>query len=409
MMEIKQGALSGTIRAPPSKSAAIREYILSARAPEKSVISNPLYCEDTNAVLNALEAFGASVEKNKETLVISGGYLHAAPQIDCKNSATAMRFLAALAADFSNTTEFCGDESLCRRPIQPLLSALENAGANITSENGHAPFSVTGPTAGADMYISGDISSQFISALLISAPENGRCIHVSGEPVSAPYIDMTISALKNHGVSVEKTADGWEIPPGASVRSCDITLPGDYSNAAYFLAGGALLGDVTVENLPRRTTQGDKIIVDILKEFGADVFVQEHSVRVRKAGLKGTDVNIRDAPDLFPILCVIASQAEGTSRIYGAPHLKDKESNRIETTVSFLKNMGADITALPDGAVIKGKSNLLGSTIYTHNDHRIAMSAIIAGLCAKGVTTIDCDCTAVSYPDFLLDLARLKK
>ena len=409
MIEITPSSLIGTIRAPPSKSAAIREYILSARAPGVSVISNPLYSDDTNAVLKALQQFGASIEKKDGALSICGKNLHAAPCINCGNSGTAMRFLAALAANFSGTTYFTGDATLCRRPMQPLLDALARAGAHISSTGGCAPFSITGPADVADISISGEISSQFVSALLLSAPKTGRRIRVLGNSVSAPYIDMTLSALQNHGVYVEKTEDGWFIRPGTVIFPAKTTLPGDYSNAAFFLAGGALSGDVTVENLPRASLQGDCIIVDLLREFGADVFVTENSVRVRRAGLTSIEINLKDAPDLFPILCVIATQAKGESRIYGAPQLKNKESDRIETTVSFLQSMGANITKLPDGAVIKGKTKLTGSTIYTHNDHRIAMAGTIAGLCARGTTRIDCDCTAVSYPDFFADLGKLKK
>lgn len=410
MISITRTELSGTVCAPPSKSAAIREYILSALAKGTSSIRNPLYCEDTITCLNALSSFGAKIEKSDTELKITGGSLHPPETIlHCGNSASVMRFLACLAARFEETTYFTGDDSLCRRPMLPLFKALEELGAEIHSDNNRAPFSVTGPVKKKEVSLPADISSQFISGLLLSSQPNGITLHMTGSPVSFPYIEMTVSAMKNHGIRVEKTQDGFFVYPNQEYMPASVTLPGDYSAAAYLLAAGALCGEVTVTNLMPDTHQADEQILTILQDFGAKITRSGTSVRAVKSILHGTDINLQNAPDLFPIVCVLASQAEGTSRIFGAPHLKYKESDRIATVTSFLKSMNADITPYADGAVIRGKSQLIGQTIYTQNDHRIAMAGILAGLCAAGVSKIDKDCTSISYPGFLQDIEALKK
>ncbi|MDO5843550.1 MAG: 3-phosphoshikimate 1-carboxyvinyltransferase [Methanocorpusculum sp.] len=410
-LRVKKSNLFGEVFAPPSKSHTHREYILAALSCGTSEISSPLFGDDTNATLDCLEKLGAKISVAEGKVKITGGCLKAPSEIlDCRNSGTAIRILAGVASKIKGTVKFTGDASLCGRPMKPLLNALEELGAFVSSENGCAPFSVSGVADGASVSIRGDISSQFISALLISAPlgKNSLRVKLTTELASEPYVDMTVAAMKIHGVEVLKTEDGFFVEKGQTYHAVSSTVSGDYSSAAFMLTAGALLGKVTVDNLLENDTQGDSEIITILKKFGADVKREGNSVTVSKSELRGAEINLSNAPDLFPIVCTAAAFAQGITKITGAAHLKFKESNRIKTTAEFLKKMGADITETDDGCVIVGKNNLVGTAIHSYGDHRIAMSAVICGLCAEGETVVDdIDCAAVSYPGFVSDIKKL--
>lgn len=321
-----------------------------------------------------------------------------------------MRMLAGLASRLDGSTAFTGDSSLCSRPMKPLLDALSELGAGVTSENGCAPFTITGPVLGGDVHIRGDVSSQFISALLISAPlgKADTRIHLTTPLTSEPYVDMTISAMKKHGVSVGTIDDGYLVRSGQVYSPVDVQVGGDYSSAAFLFAAAALTGEITVSGLDPADPQGDKVVISILETFGAGVVREGENVTIKKADLKAADIDLADAPDLFPIIAVLASQAKGTSRLYGAAHLRFKESDRIMSTVLFLRSMGADISETGDGCIVTGPSRLSGANVTTFGDHRIMMASAVAGLIAAGNTIIDdSGCCAVSYPDFVRDMQRL--
>lgn len=413
MLAVQKSALRGTAAAPPSKSHTHRAFILAALANGESVVSSPLLGEDTCATLDAVGALGAVVLRQGDDVVICGSGLHApAAVINCKNSGTSIRILAGVAAQIAGTTSFSGDASLCSRPMKPLLDALTELGVAVTAaDGGCAPFSVTGPSTGGCVHIPGDISSQFISALLIGAPLSGRelNIHLTTPLTSRPYVEMTIAAMQKRGVTVVTTEDGFIVPKGQQYRPASVTVGGDYSSAAFLFAAGALAGDICVINLDPADPQGDKMFVDLLKQLGAAVsHCPDGAVRVGHGVLCAADVNLADAPDLFPIAAVLATQCRGTTRLYGAAHLRFKESDRIKSTAMFLRDMGADITETDDGCIIQGPSSLHGAKVTTFGDHRIMMAAAVAGLIADGTTVIDDPgCCAVSYPAFVADMQAL--
>ena len=413
MLAVQKSVLRGTAAAPPSKSHTHRAFILAALADGVSAVSSPLLGEDTCATLDAVAALGAAVSRSGDEVIIRGGGLHApANIIDCKNSGTSSRILAGVAAQLPGTTTFTGDASLCSRPMKPLLDALAELGVCVrTSDGGCAPFSVTGPSTGGCANIRGDISSQFISALLIGAPLSGRelKIHLTTPLTSRPYVEMTIAAMQKHGVSVVTTDDGFRVPAGQAYRPAPLRVGGDYSSAAFLFAAGALAGDVSVTNLDPADPQGDKMFIDLLKQLGAAVSREpDGTVRAVRGTLSAADVNLADAPDLFPIAAVLATQCRGTMRLYGAAHLRFKESDRIKSTAMFLRDMGADITETDDGCIIRGPCPLRGAKVTTFGDHRIMMAAAVAGLIADGETVIDDPgCCAVSYPAFVADMQAL--
>lgn len=413
MLAVQRSALRGTAVAPPSKSHTHRAFILAALADGESVVSSPLLGEDTRATLDAIAALGAAVSHRGDDVVIHGGCLHAPTEvIDCKNSGTSLRILAGVAGRISGTSSFTGDTSLCSRPMKPLLDALTDLGAEVcAADGGCAPFSVTGPATGGTVAIRGDISSQFISALLIGAPlgSRGLRIHLITPLTSCPYVEMTIAMMQNHGVSVTTTNDGFIVPAHKKYLPVSVRVGGDFSSAAFLFAAGALVGDVTVTNLAPSDPQGDKMFIDLLERLGTSVTrSMDGTVRVVRGELLAADVNFANAPDLFPIAAVLATQCRGTTRLYGAAHLRFKESNRIKSTALFLRDMGADITEIDDGCIIRGPCPLHGAKVTTFGDHRIMMAAAVAGFIADGTTVIDDPgCCAVSYPAFVADMQAL--
>jgi len=372
--------------------------------------------EDTKATLDALYAFGTEFRSVSGGIAIHCEQLRkAAGVIDARNSGTTIRLITGIASLLPFETTLTGDESLVRRPMGPLVNALRGLGAKAyyLGKAGCPPLKVSGPLEGKKTEIRGDVSSQFISSLLIACTQKvgDTDIHLRGSLRSRPYVGITIELLKIFGASVVEEPGTYKVT-GNQKLSCDTyTIPGDYSSAAFPLAAAAITGgDVTVKNLARESPQGDRAIVEILSNFGANVTVMGDSIKVTAEPtiLHGCDLDVRDTPDLFPIAAVIGSIAAGRTVIGGGESLHKKESDRIATTTGFLRRMGADIAATDDGCVINGGTRLHGAEVETEGDHRIVMAAAIAGLVATSDTTIhDSESFAVSYPGFLRDMHQL--
>jgi 3-phosphoshikimate 1-carboxyvinyltransferase len=314
-----------------------------------------------------------------------------------------MRIFSGLASMFDEEINITGDDSLKKRPMGPLLDALTQTGTVCTSAGGRPPVSIRGPNRGGKIHIDGGVSSQFITSLLLVSPKlsNDSEITIEGNLVSEPYLDVTTHMMKLFGADVVKNGKVFRVKGQTGYRPYDYSVPADFSSAAFPLVAGALGGRVTAEGLDLDDPQGDKVIIDILRKAGASVIVDGTSVTASKAPLRGLDINIGDVPDLFPILAVLLSTAEGKSRLYGAPQLRFKESDRIKTTETMLRAIGADITGTDDGCIINGKKRLKGGHIENEGDHRIMMAAAIASLVSDmPVTMENAECCAVSYPEF---------
>ena len=406
MYTVYPSTISGTVHAPASKSETHREFILSALACGTSVIKNPLESADTKATLRGISALGAKVERNGSDVIITGGTLHVAEEIiDCGNSGTTLRFLTAVAARLEGTTRFTGDESLMKRPMQPLLDALSaSCGAEFSFDEGI--LSVTGSLREVCcVEIRGDISSQFISALLIV----GIPVKLTTPLVSSSYADMTIHALTMRGIHIKKTADEYRIASGITTPlPRTVEIAGDWSSAAFLFAAGVLAGSVTVTGLDLASTQGDKRIIDLLQNFGAKFSFGE-GITVSKSILKGCNADVSDNPDLFPVLAVIAAAASGISRFYGVSHLIYKESNRLRGMSAILSKMGVSVEVSSGCVAITG-GKLHGASVSAEKDHRLFMAAVAAGLCAEDAVSITDgdDVFSVSYPAFLQDICFLK-
>ncbi|QSG08499.1 3-phosphoshikimate 1-carboxyvinyltransferase [Halapricum desulfuricans] len=418
--DVSQSTVGGTVQAPPSKSYTHRA-ILAAGYAEGATVRDPLVSADTKATMRAVEAYGGSVERHDDHLEVDGfDGLPDVPDdvIDCANSGTTMRLVTATAALGDGLTVLTGDDSLRSRPQGPLLDAIDqlDGRAESTRANGQAPLVVGGPVAGGYVSIPGDVSSQYITALLMAGAitDEGVEIGLETELKSAPYVDITIEVLEAFGVETESIADGFTVAGGQSYDPAggEYTVPGDFSSISYLLAMGALAApDGLTVTGAYPSAQGDSAIVDVLQRMGADLTWDREAgeIHVSKSDLTGVEVSVADTPDLLPTIAVIGAVADGTTTIVDCEHVRYKETDRVAAMAEALSAMGASIEEEHDTLTIHGgDSDLDGTTVDGRADHRIIMSLSVAGLVADGTTTVEgIEHVDVSFPHFFDELDAL--
>lgn len=406
---LKLPTYARTVAAPTSKSAAHRALIAAAFADRETTLLLRTSCEDIDATARCLTALGAAVRP------VEGG-LHVTPVspvrvqknavLDCGESGSTLRFLLPVCGAIGADATFLRRGRLPERPLEPLATVLRQRGMTLT-ENG-AELIARGRIGAGDYAIAANVSSQYISGLLfaLSLLDAPSTLTLTGKVESAPYIDMTVAALAAFGATPQKASGCTYRVPGRTVAPLTspdtLTVEGDFSGAAFPLAMGAIgPHPVTVTGLALPSGQGDSEILGLLERFGAHVTVDGDSVTVSPAPLHGLEIDARQIPDLVPILAVVATAAEGTTRITGAERLRLKESDRIASTTAFLRTVGGDIAEMPDGLSICGGKKLHGGTVDVCGDHRIAMSAAAAALLTNEAVVIPgAECTQKSYPTF---------
>ena len=415
-LSISPTDISGEVEAPPSKSHTHRA-ILAGCLSEKLKISDPLISEDTKASVRCAKKFGAEVEEKQNELLINGtGGRPQAPkkEINCENSGTTLRLFAGVASLCNGFSVLVGDESLTERPNQPLLNSIEDLGGVAVSgnEDGSAPIFIRGPIQGGETEIDGNMSSQFISSLLLAAPltERGVEIIIKNSLKSRPYVDITLKFLQKMGIKYEETESGFKVQGNQNYGKEKFKVPGDFSSASYPLAAGALTGDVKVRNL-HPDPQGDSEIIDLLDKMGAKISWNKEDgiVELTKGDLKGIEFDASDNPDLVPTLAVLGTKANGRTKITNIEHLRYKETDRIEALATELSKMNVDIEEGEDYLIVNGnESELRGAEVDGKADHRMVMALSIAGIAAKGETIIErAESVEISYPDFFEDLSSL--
>ncbi|MFB6119885.1 MAG: 3-phosphoshikimate 1-carboxyvinyltransferase [Halobacteriaceae archaeon] len=418
---IDPSSVRGRARAPPSKSYTHRA-ILAAGYADGAVVRAPLSSADTRATMDAVEAFGGHVTPEDDDAIAVSGFA-GTPRVpddvvDCRNSGTTTRLVTATAALADGLTVLTGDESLRSRPQGPLLDAIEqlDGRAESTRRNGQAPLVVGGPVTGGRAAIPGDVSSQYVTALLMAGAvtEDGVEIDLTTELRSAPYVEITREVLDAFGVETERTDSGFAVPGGQSYAPPDgeYTVPGDFSSASYLLAAGVLAAPegLTVEGV-YPSAQGDTAIVDVIRRMGADVDWDRDAgeIEVSESALSGVEVGVADTPDLLPTIAVLGAAADGTTRITDAEHVRYKETDRVAAMAEALDAMGAVVEEREDELIVHGgESDLHGAELDGRGDHRIVMSLAVAGLVADGATTITgAEHVDVSFPDFFDVLSDL--
>lgn len=421
--------IGGEVKAPPSKSYSHRAVILASLAKGTSKLYDMLFSEDTLASIRVCKALGAQINRKDNYLEVIGtnGRLHNSCEgsIDLANSGTTLRLMTSVSALSDNEVILTGDESLQTRPMGLLMDALKPLGVETVSLNDDdkAPILIKPGYLGGETNIMGNVSSQFISSILISAPlsDCGVNLYVLPEFKSKPYVHMTWDIMRKFGIRSIKSyylkhdscnrehqscrIDEFKIPKQEYV-ACDYTVEGDYSSASYLLALIAINGgSARIKNLFRTSKQGDRFILDILQKMGATIVRGEDYVEIASGGnLKAIDVDLSNAPDLLITVAVLAAMAEGTSNITGVAHARLKETDRIDTTCRELEKLGCKLEEHEDGMSITG--GVSSGTVDSHGDHRLAMAFSLIGL-RHDIEITNGEVFDVSFPNFIETMAKL--
>lgn len=405
--------LAGRVtRVMPSKSQTHRALICAALAEEPCLIRSAALSADARATARCLRALGAEIEETAEGLRVTPiRQIKARALLDCGESGSTLRFLLPVAAALGADCAFTGRGKLKDRPLSPLYEELISHGAALSAP-GMFPLTCGGQLCSGSYALAGNVSSQFISGLLMALPRlpGDSTITVTGPLESRSYIDMTLEALRQFGVTATETAEGFSVPGNQVFRSPgEVSIEGDWSGAAFWLAAGALSPDgVECGPLNPASSQGDRTIAALLTRFGARVEQRENAVSVCAAPLHGIEIDAADIPDLVPVLAVVAAAARGETRIHPIARLRLKESDRVEAVLALLHALGAKAEAAENELVIRGNGALRGGTVDAFGDHRIAMAAAVAGSAASGpVTILGAQAVDKSYPGFFEQFAAL--
>ena len=423
-LEIRPGRVVGEVYLPGSKSLTNRAILMAALASGESVLSNALFSEDTDYMASALRELGFSIDEDKREKQFKvkglGGIIPSRKaRLFVGNAGTAMRFLTAMLTLGGSTAgvgeyEIDGIERMRQRPIQDLLDCLNQLGADVRSRfnNGCPPVIIKARgLEGGQARMKGDLSSQYFTAVLLSAPYARKDVEIEvvGELVSRPYVDMTIRLMKRFGVLTIGAYCNTPLRVKAGQRYSPLhyKIEGDATNASYFLAGAAITsGKVRVHGLSRDSLQGDIRFVDILEEMGSKVRWGDGWVELEGDSLKGIEVDLNDCPDLAQTLAVVALFAQGKTRIRNVANLRIKETDRIIAVAVELERLGAEVREYEDGLQI-GPGRLNPARIETYGDHRMAMSFALVGLRVPGIVIRDPACVAKTFPGYFEELERL--
>ncbi len=407
-LRVNRSKLSGRVAMPASKSHTIRALVIAGLADGESRLIAPLHSADTSSAVRAARMIGAQVAADGDDLIVTGvaGNPQApAEVIDVGNSGVTLRTVCAAAALADGTTRFTGDEQIQTRPLGPLLEALNQLGAEAGAErgNGCAPVRITGPMRGGSCTIECP-TSQYLSALLISCPLAAGDTHIDVTLLNEePFVLLTLDWLDRQGIAYE--AEGlrhFDIAGEQGYTGFERAIPADFSSAAFFLCAAAITGaEITLTGLDMDDSQGDKAIVEQLRQMGAEIEVRGTEMTVRGGELHGCELDLNATPDALPILAVVGCFAEGETVLGNVPQARIKETDRISVMAAELGKMGAHVEELPDGLIVR-RSDLLGAEVEGHSDHRVVMALAVAGMAATGETVVStAESVAVTFPDFV--------
>lgn len=395
----------GRVEIPSSKSMTIRALMCAALSKGTSEIVRPLVSEDSHAAAAVLGRIGVTIKGENDLWRVTGGSLQASPSLFCGESATTLRLMMAVCALIPGRHRLIGGPSLSKRPVGLLVDALKKLGVNVSTEGKDTPPVTVegGAVIGDATELAGDISSQFISALLLIAPfaPRGMTIRLTTPLTSKPYVEMTLWCLKQFGINVNASPDGFVV--GRQIyRPARLQVEGDWSSASYLLALGAVCGDVEAANLNTESLQGDRAILGFLRDMGAVVKTAGNSVSVSRGDLKALRADLSDCIDLLPTVAVLAALAKGKSEFTGIARARIKESDRVTAVEENLKRLGVDVAATRDSLTITGLAETARkpALIDSYGDHRVAMAFGLLGAAIGGVTVDGAECVAKTFPAF---------
>jgi 3-phosphoshikimate 1-carboxyvinyltransferase len=383
----------------------------AALARGESEIIHPLSADDTEAATEVLGKIGVMVSRGEKSWWVVGGDLQQPEtELFCRESAATLRFMTAICSLVPGECRLKASPSLATRPIRPLLQALNQLGVDCRYQPEKASVIVRGGRLkGGAAEPPGNISSQFVSALLLIAPfaEDGMTIRLTTPLESRPYVLMTLECLETFGIKVNATKDLRQFEVARQTyRPARYAVEGDWSSASYLLALGALSGDLEVTNLNSKSLQGDKMLANFLQDMGASVTIKQNSVRVKKSRLKAIKADLTDGIDLLPTMAVLAAVADGVSEFSDIGRARLKESDRVAAVKEGLERMGVKAVAEKNRLIITG-AKPHGATIDSHGDHRIAMAFSLLGTVAGDTSIEGAECVAKTYPEFWETLKSL--
>lgn len=409
-------ALEGAIEIPPSKSMSHRGVIAAGLADGESQLDNVLYSDDIVKTLGAMEGLGASIlqQIEKNTIAydykIQGGRKVNKGLIDCKESGSTLRFLIPIALTNYNEITFKGSGKLVERPLDIYYDLFKKQGIYYENDAGKLPLTIKGQLEPGKFQIRGDVSSQFISGLLMALPllDGDSQIEITTDLESRDYVEMTLDVLEKFGIIIEKESRGFLIKGNQVYQPTQIYVEGDYSQGAFWAVAGLLGKPIELKGLAQKTSQGDQRILEIIKAMGGKIEWQGDSLVSNPSSTKGQIIDASQCPDLVPILATLAALSEGETQIINAGRLRIKESDRLKAITEELNQLGAKISEYPDKLIIEGVSTLRGGKVKGWNDHRIVMALAIAAIrCEEEVWIEGYEAVSKSYPTFWMDYKRL--
>ena len=412
--KVEKSKIKGIVDCPSNKSYTHRGIFLASLAGNNSQVENALLSADTKATIEACKKFGAIIEVNNSSIIVKEPIKTdtVVPEINTENSGTTIRIAIGIASLFSQEIKLTGDASIQKRPMQPLLDALTSIGARCNSIDGKPPVSIKGVIVGGDVKIPGNLSSQFITSLLITAPltKNGINLNIEGDLVSKPYLDATIRTMREFGVSVQTVIPykKYNISPQI-YKNTTFNVPIDFSSLALLLAFTVLNGeDVIIKGSTGNLPQGDEAFIDFLKQLGVSVTINENEIKIKSPEkLEGGIFDLRNSPDLLPPLAILSLISLKPIEIVNVKHARLKETDRIAILARELPKIGIKVEEKEDGLILESSGNLTGAKLNSENDHRLFMTFCIAGTYIGNCIVTDPKSVEVSYPNFIEEMNRL--
>lgn len=411
---IEPSQIKGTVKIPASKSMVHRAIICASLAQGTSIVSNVTYSKDIDATITCMEALGACIEKKEDRCIIQGCDVTQRNSnicCDCQESGSTMRFLIPLAALSPFKAVLQGHGRLLSRPMDVYQTIFAHQGLSFKQKE---TIELQGPLQPGHFLIPGDISSQFITGLLLALPllKKESTLEITEPYQSRSYVELTLQMLQTFGIHIDQTSPtSYVIPGNQTYHATNVNVEGDYSQMAFFGVLGAIQNRIMCKNMDPASRQGDKVILDFLKQGGATVTMGSE-ICIESGLLNGQTIDLADCPDLGPILCVLAAYSTGTTKLIHARRLRMKESDRIEAMEKELKKWNVDITSTEDTITIHGKPAYRCESpvqIEGHNDHRIVMAMTVFGLCADSPSLITgAHAITKSYPHFFEDIINIQ-
>ena len=414
--------INGEVKIPPSKSMAHRAVICAALSDGLCKVRNIDYSDDIIATIEAMKALGAVITKKDEYLEVIGikssdnkinNSISSERIIDCNESGSTLRFLVPIASLFEGVNRFVGRGNLGKRPLDTYYKIFDDQKIKYSYKEGILDLKTEGKLKSGEFKVKGNISSQFITGLLFTLPllDGDSKITITTEMESKGYVDLTLSAIKDFGVEIiNNNYEEFIIKGNQTYNSRDYRVEGDYSQAAFFLCADAISNEVVVNDLKLDSLQGDKEVIDILERMGVKIESKDNGIIGMPNGqLNSTIIDGSQCPDIIPVVSLVAALGKGTTEVINAGRLRIKECDRLAAVASELNKLGAKITEKEDGLIIEGVSKLKGGcSVWSHKDHRIAMTLAIAStVCEEPIVIRDYECVSKSYPEFWNDFKNV--